>query len=545
LGFKLREYQIECVKTIQQSTEKFNLIMSSVGSGKTIVFATIAAEAKGRVLIVVPSTELREQAEEKLREIDPFMHIGSVQADLDDVEAQIVVSSRQSLAHKKSTRLQRMLEHGDFEYLIFDECHIAPESLLKIIKKINPNIRIFGFTATPYTKQCRQIFGEPIFVRSIMNMIDMGFLVEPYAISVHSKTNISAVKTVHGDFASGELETAVNNSDRNQLIVGAYKQFASMRKKTLLFAAGCDHGKELLRLFSAEGITCDYIDGNTDKEIRRNIVAKFRSGEIPLLINVLTLTTGFDVPDTDTIMICRPSKSRILFEQILGRGLRLADGKTDCLLIDIIDIVKTHDLMDISAVFDVKMKDGETPKQAFDRKEQERLAEEAKKLLEAALKEEQERKKKEEIELYFERIKLFNRDMTKRFGEAKYDWFRVDNLTYALSYELSAHYVVHNAGDNYSVYKVCTDRNYQSAVLEFATRDILEAIQYSEKRTGRSSYAERGSAWKLMPATDKQKQYYNAAVTKYDAHKYFSSLGISTAIKKIKRDVELNKILTS
>lgn len=529
MGFELRQYQKDCIEAIHRSKNKFNLIMSSVGSGKTIVFSTIAAEAKGRVLIVVPSTELREQAEEKLREINPDISVGSVQADLDDVDAKIVVSSRQSLAHTKSTRLKRMLQHGDFEYLIFDECHIAPESLKKVINKVNNNIKILGFTATPYTKQCRDIFGEPIFQKTILDMIEMDFLVEPYAITVQSKTNISEVKTTKGDFVAGELESVVNNDERNALIIKAYKEYAKDRKLTLVFAAGCDHGKELLKEFEYAGITSAYIDGETPKDVRKDIIDKYKKFKIPVLINVLTLTTGFDVPATDCIMVCRPSKSRILFEQILGRGLRLFKGKSDCLLIDIQDISKSHDLMDVSAVFEMKIRSGETYKKAKKRVDEEKAVFEK-------IKAEEKVRRDIEIELIAQRVKLFNKDMKLAFKERRYDWWKCDNLTYALTYAMNEHYVIENYNEGFNILRINTDKENKSAEIIENKVNITDAIQYIEKIVRINGYSDPNTDWKKARPSEKQLKYCSWAQSSWDVTKHFTSGTITSLAKKANRE---------
>src|SRR5690606_4230014 len=223
--------------------------------------------------------ELREQAEEKLQLTNPTLHIGSVQADLDDVDAKVVVATRQSLIHPKSKRLKRMLEHGEFEYLIVDEAHQATKSIKKIINKLNKNIKVVAFTATPYSRECIELFGQPIFRRTILDMIDKEYLVEPVAMMVQSKTNLSHVKQVNGDFSVGELEQAVNTQERNQLVVEAYKKYAVERKLTLVVASVCDHGIELYKEFQHELIPCAYIDGNTPKDERKKMIEQFKLGK--------------------------------------------------------------------------------------------------------------------------------------------------------------------------------------------------------------------------------------------------------------------------
>jgi superfamily II DNA or RNA helicase len=538
---KLRDYQEECLEILKQVKEgSKSLVMSSVGSGKTVIFSSLAANCGGRVLIVTPSTELREQAEEKLKSIDPDAEIGSVQADLDDVHAKIVVSTRQSLTHPKSERLKRMLKHGEFEYLIVDECHQAPKQIHKIIKQINKNIKVVGFSATPYTKECVELFGQPIFRRSILDMIDAEYLVEPYAILIKSKTNISHVKTNNGDFIQGELEKAVNNAERNRLIIESYKKYCFERKLTLVFAAGCDHGKELLKEFRAEGIPCEYVDGETSKEQRKSIIEKFKKKEIKVLINVLALSTGFDVPETDSLIICRPTKSRILYEQIVGRGLRLAEEKTDCQIIDIQDITKRHDLMNIDTIFETKMRSGERLSQARKRIEEEQLAEKRRQEELEQKRIEAELQRQKQIEIEAQRIKLINRDMKLGFENRKYDWFRVNNVSQAITYAMNKHYVIESVydefvGDNvFIVYNVSTDKGNKYAEYMDKKANLVDAIDYVEKQIKLNTYTDPKAQWKSEPPTEGQLKFCSWAKSKREASVYFSSGNIASALKKHK-----------
>jgi len=122
MGYSLREYQEESLEIINNLERgKPGLIVHPTGAGKGVLLSYIAANAKGRSLIIVPSSELREDMILKLNNIDSSLDVGSVQASLDEVDSKVIIATRQSLTHNKSTRIERMLKHGDFEYVIFDE----------------------------------------------------------------------------------------------------------------------------------------------------------------------------------------------------------------------------------------------------------------------------------------------------------------------------------------------------------------------------------------------------------------------------------------
>lgn len=138
MSYILRDYQLDCVNKIKELNKGDCVLVSlPTGSGKTVIFADIAANTEGRTLIVVPSQELREQTIEKLKETNSDLDIGSVQASLDQVEHKIIVATRQSLTHKKSTRMERMLVNGEFEKVIIDEAHQAVDQIIKVKDKLN------------------------------------------------------------------------------------------------------------------------------------------------------------------------------------------------------------------------------------------------------------------------------------------------------------------------------------------------------------------------------------------------------------------------
>lgn len=531
--FTLRDYQIEALQIIKDMEKgERKLIKIPTGGGKTIVFASLSTNVNGRVLIVVPSKELREQAYSKIKAIDSNIDIGNVQANLDEVDSKIVIASRQSLTHKKSTRIQRMLEHGEFEYVIFDEVHQAVDQTIKIINNLNENIKVVGFTATPYNKELIKVFHKIDFERDILNMILNNYLCEPKAIMVDSTTDLNSVKIVAGEFNLKELEMTINNDDRNQLIVESYLKYAKDRKATIVFASGIAHAKSIMNEFKNYEITCKSIDSKMSKEERESTLAAFTNGEIPVLVNVAVLTTGFDYPETDCIILARPTKSKILYEQIVGRGLRLAEGKEDCLIIDINDVVKNHDLLSISSIFDMKILNGETPRKAIQRIEREKEEEEERLRLDEL------RKQKEEMELQAKKINLFNREMEEAFNEVEYDWFKIDIVTYVLSLGSHKHYVIEREDDIegtplYSCYLAHTDRENKGIQLFTKELDIKYLLTMIEKKWVKwaSPHIVKDTSWKSECATSNQLKYVPLATNKWDVHKHFTENALKLMLK--------------
>jgi superfamily II DNA or RNA helicase len=535
----LRPYQQEALDIIKNIQPKgTSLIALPTATGKTLIFAALSAQTSGRVLIVVPSTELRIQAINKLKDTDSILDVGSVQASLNEVENKVIVSTRQSLTHIKSTRIEQMLNNGEFEYVIFDEAHQAPNQLIKIINKLNSNAKILGFTATPYNKECIDIFGEPAYRKSIYEMIMTDFLCEPIAFQISTKTNLNDVKIIAGEFNQKQLENAVNNNERNRILIESYKKYASDRKSTLVFASGIAHSNDLAQEFTDNGIYCKSIDSTLSDEERNNILEEFKSGKLPVIVNCMILTVGFDHPPIDCLILARPTKSRILYEQILGRGLRLFNNKENCLIIDVQDIIRNHDLMDISSVFNMNIKSGETTRSAECRILKEHEENEKQKLEEEIKRKEREKKQLEELELIAKQIKLFNRDMALRFNEAYHDWFRVDNFTYGVSEDSNNHFVIENDNDDFYVYWICTDKNNKNIECLNSNNSLLESIDYVENYCFKrlTSFVYRDAKWKTEPATEKQKQYVKWAKYKWQVHCYFTSNSIKWQLKKYKEE---------
>lgn len=542
---RLRGYQQECLDSILKLDDNKRVcVKAPTGSGKTIIMAGLVHTTKDsdeRILIVVPSTELREQTIDKIETLcgKGNIDIGSVQASLDEVGNKVVVATRQSLTHSKSNRINRMKEYGDFDYVLIDECHQACFQQEKIIKSLENNkTKFVGFTATPYNDDMTKVYSEIIFKRGILDMIDMHYLVEPRCKLVYSNTDISTVKTVAGEFNLGQLEECLNNGDRNQLIVDAYNEFAKDRNKTLIFATGIDHCNEICECFNRNGIKAYSLDSNDTKDDREKILKDFNDNKIKVLVNIGILTTGFDQEDLDTIILARPTKSKMLYEQIIGRGLRLHQTKKDCLSIDVVDIARKHNIMSLSDVFDIDINDGETPTEAKERIKH--MAEEERMRLE-----EEKRLREEEIrkqqELVAQEIELFNSSMRNILYFSVFDWFRFDDNTYSLYGDMGNAIVIKKDGDNVFLVYSCKVDKYLSLSEEYTTNNLQDAIRYSENvmlEFG-TSFMKKNSRWKFDKATENQMKYVHDSFkkyvnTKWDVNKYFFNRKLFNALKYAK-----------
>ena len=522
---KLRDYQQECIDEILKlKGGDRKIVKSPTGSGKTVILSGLVNSISGRVLIVVPSTELREQTLEKLIAFcGDNIDVGSVQGKLDQVSSRIVVATRQSLTHSKSTRLSRIKEFGVFDYIIIDEAHQAINQQIKLIDGIaNENTVVIGLTATPYNQDMNKVYSGIVFDRHILDMINDGHLVEPRAILVQSNTNIDNVHTVAGELNLGELEDTINNEDRNNLIVDSYLKYGNNRKHCLIFATGIDHAEAIVETFNKRGIVSYSVDSGCDAQERESIIQRFKNGEYKVLVNVGILTTGFDMNALDLIILARCTKSRILYEQIIGRALRTCENKKDALIIDIVDVTSKHDLMSISDVFNIDIHNGETPTEAIkrmrDMEENERRKLEAERLL-------REERLRKQAELIARQVELFNQNMKYAFYKSRLDWFKYDDFTFSLMATTTICYTIKQIGANeFVLYKILNNKTIKEMETSTNLREVMEHTESLALEHG-NSFCRKDSKWKTDAATENQLKYIDKKLywikTKWDVNKYF------------------------
>ncbi|MBC5995481.1 DEAD/DEAH box helicase [Romboutsia ilealis] len=530
---ELRDYQIECVDKILNMKDGNKICYLPTGSGKTIIMSEIARRLTGRVLIVVDQQELRQQSIDKIKMIcGENESVGSVQGKLDDVYKRIVVATRQSLIHPKSDRLHRILENGNFEIVMFDECHRAVHQIQTIINKINATI-VVGFSATPWNVELRSIFDGFIYEKDTIEMIENGYLCDVNCLAVKSNTDLSTVSVVAGEFNQKQLSDTVDNASRNSLIVKAYKEYASDRKHTVIFATSIDHATNLANAFNLNNISARSLDSTISSDERERVLNDFKKGKYKVLVNCQILTTGFDFDALSCIIMAAPTKSKIKYVQQLGRGLRLYEDKKDCLVLDIADNYKNN-LMSMKSIFDVN--DSETILKAKERKEYEKREQERRL-------EEQRKIEEEEERIRLEQINLFNQDIHNLQDASNLDWYfgsvNKSDVAILSSNANTDFYIVKYNNLYYSYkYKKLDGYKYKLEIISESS-SLLEILQEVEKLAIQygSSFINKNNrkSWKQDKATVKQ---INACKserikTKWDAHKHFSRRNMWYALRDI------------
>lgn len=353
--YSLRPYQADAVKAVvhyfRRSSEPAVIVLPT-GAGKSLVIAELARLAKGNVLVLAHVKELVEQNHAKYESYGLHGGIFSSGLGRKDTDQQVVFASVQSVV--------RNLEAftNPFSLLVIDECHRVPEektsSYQKVIshlRHLNSGIKVLGLTATPYRlgigwiyqyhtrglirSESPRFFRDCIFELPIFYLLDEGFLTPAKLIDAPILSyDFSQLKPAStGRYKESELDLVIDQYKRaTPQIVKQIIQQARHRTGVMIFAATVRHAQEIHALLPAEHSAV--VIGDTVASERDHIIQKFKQQKIKFLVNVSVLTTGFDAPHVDLIAILRPTESVSLYQQIIGRGLRLAEGKTECLVLD-------------------------------------------------------------------------------------------------------------------------------------------------------------------------------------------------------------------
>lgn len=344
--YTLRPYQQEALTAISNARSNGilqQLVVLPTGAGKTVIFSHLPQIASDStpMLVLAHRTELLDQAKSKIEQSNPHLNVQIEQADRKAGYADVVVASVATLGRNNTPRIMAYPKDY-FKSIIIDEAHhAAAPSYRRIIDYFDCNF-VLGVTATPQRSDSVRlidVFQEIVYYKTIQDLIEDGWLTRLVGYRINTNTDLTSVGVNDGDFVQSQLEDAVNNPERNARIVAAYQELCKERK-TIIFAAGVQHARDLALSFRQQKITCEVVLGETPYEERVNILQNFKNGSIPVLINVGVLTEGFDEPSVKAIILARPTKSSLLYTQIVGRGTRIDEGKDNCIIVDIADATK-------------------------------------------------------------------------------------------------------------------------------------------------------------------------------------------------------------
>jgi len=373
----LRSYQTEAVQAVYdhlRTRDDNPCVVIPTGGGKTPVIATICRDAvelwNGRVVILAHVKELLEQAVEKLTALAPALPIGICSAGLKrkDLGYAVTVAGIQSIWRKAC-------DLGPVDLIIVDEAHMIPadddgmyRQFIADAKVVNPQVRIVGLTATPYRMksgaicEAGNILNEVCYEVGVRELVVQGYLSPLRTKAGGARADTSGLHVRAGEFVASEVEDLM---DTDALVDAACAEIVEQtadRKATLIFASGVRHGMHIARtLQEHHGVECSFVCGDTPDGERATVLDRFRSGDLRYLCNVNVLTTGFDAPHIDCVALMRPTMSPGLYYQMVGRGFRLAPGKTDCLVLDFGGNVLRHGPVDAIRLKTPGQGDGDAP----------------------------------------------------------------------------------------------------------------------------------------------------------------------------------------
>lgn len=324
----LRDYQQQAIISLRKSLatgHRRPMLQAATGSGKTRMASAIvnmALEKGKRVCFTVPAISLIDQTVASFG-ADGITDIGVIQSDhpLTKDWAMVQIASVQTL--------QRRAFPGT-DLVIVDEAHIAHKVIFRWMDEC-PDLPFIGLSATPWTKGLGKRYDDLIIAATTEELIEQGFL-SRFRVFAPSHPDLTGVKTVAGDYHEGQLADAMDKPQLTADIVSTWMERGENRP-TLCFAVNRAHAKALRQQFQNANIRTAYIDAYTPRDERTRIGNELREGRVKVVCNVGTLTTGVDW-DVRCIILARPTKSEALYTQIIGRGLRTADGKDDCIILD-------------------------------------------------------------------------------------------------------------------------------------------------------------------------------------------------------------------
>jgi superfamily II DNA or RNA helicase len=370
---KLRDYQQECVDTI---LSKFNEIDAQIvqlptGAGKTVILWHVLKSLQKRAVIVAPTRELTEQLEETGREVVGYGNVYLKKKSYwpEDRQNLIMTCQAATFAQKGDG-----LDKYDAEVLVVDEAHRSRskglESLIEYY--LERGAKVLGLTATPERMDGRSlldVYQELTYKTTLVDLIRKGYLVDLECYKVKTRQKIDEMKYSMGDLAPSVLRK-LDVDARNEIILDVYLNRCP-GTKSLVFCLNVDHAEKMADQFMRHGIMAAAIHGGMSRTMRQAILRCYKEGSVKVLCNCQLLTEGFDEPSIESLILARPTKSKTLYCQMVGRGVRPFPGKNKCLVYDLTDEI--HNICDFNALGGIppestfEWQDGEQLTKAVDR----------------------------------------------------------------------------------------------------------------------------------------------------------------------------------
>ena len=367
MEYEDRPYQSESLDALGASGAHRNLLILPTGAGKTYIFSRYSARIPGRTLMISHRREIIHQTAKTVEQVTGI-HPGIVMGKENEVAADTIIASIQSLARR--SRLLQLPE--DVDLIVIDEAHhIAADTYKRLLyryglidkftcginnaKGITPvfseHRELLGVTATP--NRTDEIALDPFFdaIPFRLSTLDLipEYLTDFSCLTVNTGVDLSGVRTRKGDLVEGQLGEEILRQGLIAELPRVIADHLADRDRILIFlptVATCEQAASELCF---AGIDARCVVGKTPRSERQQTLKDFAAGDVRVVVNCMVLTEGFDCPEIDALVIARPTKSRMLIQQMVGRGLRKAEGKTDCKIIDLAFTRRQQDLISVAS----------------------------------------------------------------------------------------------------------------------------------------------------------------------------------------------------
>ena len=362
MTLSLRDFQSDALARSKGAYDRGvlnQLAVLATGLGKTAIAANLRRHHSftGKVMFAVHMDQLAQQAAKAFHLWNPGVWVGTEMAgQTAGPMDQFVIASIPTLGRRGSDRIKKF-QPDEFDAIIQDEAHIGMADSFKrvydhfgLLDRTRTKTLFLGITATPNRNDgqgLKHLFDEIVFDMGIRKGIETGWLCDIRAMRVSGKANLDGVHVRMGEFAEGELATAVNTPERNAIVVKEWAKHA-WERRTICFTANVQHALDLAATFEAHGINAKAVWGE-DPDRQAKIDAH-KVGQYPVICCAQLLGIGYDDPFVSCIVLAAPRKSFVRYAQEVGRGTRIAEGKEDLLVLDVCDSSKRHDLCTVSSL---------------------------------------------------------------------------------------------------------------------------------------------------------------------------------------------------
>ncbi len=335
--FELREHQEEALASLSKMREEgktIALVQGATGSGKSAIGVLDAKKVGGRVLFLAHTKELVEQGAVNFEHLWNEVSVGRFYEDFHDTDTHVVCGSIQSIIRNLD-----LFKPDDFDYLIIDECHHASaKSYTSILSYFRPKFTL-GLTATPERadgEDLLEVFQNFAHKLDIKEAVESGVLCPVRCIRVKTNINMADVRINGFKYNSLDLEETIMIPDRNNLIVNTYLEYVN-GKSAVIFCTSVKHADTIASLLQEKGVRAESVSGSTKPLVRKQILKDYADKKIQVLCACDLLNEGWDSPITEVLFMARPTMSKTIYLQQLGRGMRTHEGKEFLMVFDFVD----------------------------------------------------------------------------------------------------------------------------------------------------------------------------------------------------------------